>query len=108
MNITVLFNGRQYHILYVGIHGGSGMGAGEPYNGRYYLVPQDMWEKEKDSYCMVHDSILPRAWEYYEKNDICLAEENACPGRVTPEILMECLSGLDPEILAEFEAEEML
>ena len=27
---------------------------------------------------------------------------------VSPEILMECLSGLDPEILAEFEAGEML
>lgn len=107
MNYTVPFNGRQYHILYVGIHGGSGMGANEPYNGRYYLVPQDMWEKEKDSYCMVHDSILPRAWGYYDKNGICLVEENHYPGRVTPEVLMECLSRLDPVILAEFGAEEM-
>lgn len=106
MNVTVPFNGRQYHILYVGIHGGSGMGANEAYNGRYYLVSPDIWQKEKDNYCMVHDSILPRAWAYYDKIGICLAEENACPGRVTPEVLMECLSRLDPVILAEFEAEE--
>ncbi len=108
MNITIPFNGRQYHILYVGIHGGSGMGASEPYNGRYYLVSQDVWKKEKDNYCMVHDSILPRAWAYYEKNGISLVEENNYPGRVTPEALVECLSRLDPEILVEFGAEEML
>lgn len=106
MNVTVPFNGRQYHILYVGIHGGSGMGANEPYNGRYYLVSPDLWKKGKDNYCMVHDSILPRAWAYYEKNGICLAEENNYPGRVTPEALAQCLSRLDPEILAEFGAEE--
>ena len=106
MNVTVPFNGRQYHILYVGIHGGSGMGANEPYNGRYYLVSPDLWKKGKDSYCMVHDSILPRAWGYYDKNGICLTEENSHPGPVTPEVLTECLSHLDPEILAEFGAEE--
>lgn len=106
MNLTVPFNGRQYHILYVGIHGGSGMGANEAYNGRYYLVLPDLWKKEKDNYCMVHDSILPRAWGYYDKNGICLAEENQYPGPVTPEVLMECLSRLDPMILAEFAVEE--
>lgn len=106
MNVTVPFNGRQYHILYVGIHGGSGMGASEAYNGRYYLVSPDLWEKEKDNYCMVHDSILPRAWGYYDKNGICLTEENNHPGPVTTEVLTECLSHLDPEILAEFGAEE--
>lgn len=47
MNVTVPFNGRQYHILYVGIHGGSGMGASEPYNGRYYLVSPGFVEKGK-------------------------------------------------------------
>lgn len=107
MNVTVPFNGRQYHILYVGIHGGSGMGASEPYNGRYYLVSPDLWKKEKDNYCMVHDSVLPRAWGYYDKNGIFLAEENQYPGPVTPEFLTKCLSRLDPVILAEFKAEEM-
>ena len=106
MNVTVPFNGRQYHILYVGIHGGSGMGANYPYNGRYYLVSPDLWEKEKDNYCMVHDSTLSWAWAYYEKNGICLTEENTCPGPVTPEVLMECLSRLDPEILELFGEEE--
>lgn len=106
MNLTVPFNGRRYHILYVGIHGGSGMGANVPYNGRYYLVSPDLWTKERDNYCMVHDSILPRAWAYYEKHGICLAEENQYPGPVTPEVLMECLSRLDPVILAEFGSEE--
>lgn len=107
MNITVPFNGRQYHILYVGIHGGSGMGASEPYNGRYYLVPPDLWKKEKDSYCMVHDSVLPGAWAYYEKNGIFLLEENTCPGRVTPEVLTELLSRLEPDILAACAGEEL-
>lgn len=106
MNVTVPFNGRQYHILYVGIHGGSGMGASEPYNGRYYLVSPDLWKKEKYNYCMVHDSVLPRAWGYYDKNGIRLTEEKDYPGRVKPEVLMECLSRLDPVILAEFGAEE--
>lgn len=107
MNMTVPFKGRQYHILYVGIHGGSGMGANEAYNGRYYLVPPDIWKQEKDNYCMVHDSILPQAWEYYEKNGICLGEDKHYPGRVTPEVLAECLSRLDPVILAILGDEEM-
>ncbi len=54
MNGSVPFNGRQYHILYVSIHGGSGMGASEAYNGRYYLVSPEMWEKEKGNYLMIH------------------------------------------------------
>ena len=99
MNLTIPFNGRKYHILYVGIHGGSGMGANEPYNGRFYLVSPDLWKKEKDNYCMVHDSILPRAWAYYEKHGICLAEENNYPGRITNEVLLTILSSLDSEIL---------
>lgn len=45
---------------------------------------------------------------YYDKNGIFLAEDNHYPGRVTPEVLMECLSRLYPEILAKFEAEKML
>lgn len=99
MNVMVPFNGRQYHILYVGIHGGSGMGANEPYNGRYYLVSPDLWKKEKDNYCMVHDSILPRAWAYYEKNGVFLLEENDHPGRITNGVLQTILSSLDSEIL---------
>lgn len=99
MNVTVPFNGRQYHILYVGIHGGSGMGASEAYNGRYYLVSPDLWKKEKDNYCMVHDSVLPRAWAYYEKNGVFLLEENDYPGRITNGVLLTILSSLDSEIL---------
>ena len=99
MNVMVPFNGRQYHILYVGIHGGSGMGASEAYNGRYYLVSPDLWKKEKDNYCMVHDSILPRAWAYYEKNGVFLLEENDHPGRITNGVLLTILSSLDSEIL---------
>ena len=95
----VPFNGRQYHILYVGIHGGSGMGASEAYNGRYYLVSPDLWKKEKDNYCMVHDSTLPRAWAYYEKNGVFLLEENDHPGRITNGVLLTILSSLDSEIL---------
>ena len=108
MHLTITFNSRQYCVIYVAIYGGSGMGANEPYNGRYYLASPDMWMKEKDNFCMVHDSILPRAWAYYDKNGIFLVEDNQYPGRVTPEVLMECLSRLDPEILAKFEAEKML
>lgn len=75
-------------------------------NGRYYLVSSDFFEKERATYCMVHDSLLPGAWAYYEKDGICLVEDNKYPGRVTPEVLMESLSRLDPVILAEFGAEE--
>ena len=99
MNVMVPFNGREYHILYVGIHGGSGMGASEAYNGRYYLVSPDLWKKEKDNYCMVHDSILPQAWAYYEKNGVFLLEENDHPGRITNGVLLTILSSLDSEIL---------
>lgn len=106
-NITIQYHDKRYHILYVGIHGGSGMGASEPYNGRYYLVLPDLWKKEKDSYCMVHDSRLPGAWAYYEKDGICLVEENQYPGRVTPEVLMETLSRLEPDILAVCAGEEL-
>lgn len=107
MNFLIPFYGKQYHILYVGIHGGSGMGANEAYNGRYYLVPPDVWNREKDNYCMVHDSILPRAWEYYDKNGICLAEESAYPGPVTPEVLAEMLCRVEPEMLALFAGEKL-
>lgn len=98
-NVTILFNNKRYHILYVGIHGGSGMGANEPYNGRFYLVSPDLWKKEKDNYCMVHDSWLPRAWGYYEKNGVLLLEENDHPGRITNGVLLTILSSLDSEIL---------
>lgn len=95
-NMTIDFENKRYHILYVGIHGGSGMGASEPYNGRYYLVTPDVWEKEKENYCMVHDSILPKAWEYYERNGVLLVEESQYPSRITKEVLVTYLSRLDP------------
>lgn len=98
-NRTLTLGDKQYHILYVGIHGGSGLGANYPYNGRYYLVSPDIWEKKKDTYCMVHDSVLPRAWDYYEKNGFFLLEEKAHPGRITKETLIGCISRLEPEIL---------
>lgn len=60
-NMTIDFKNKRYHILYVGIHGGSGIGANDPYNGRYYLVSPDLWKKEKENYCMVHDSVRPKA-----------------------------------------------
>ena len=44
-NMTIDFKNKRYHILYVGIHGGSGIGANDPYNGRYYLVSPDLWKK---------------------------------------------------------------
>lgn len=105
-NVTIQFKNKRYHILYVGIHGGSGMGANYPYNGRYYLVSPDLWKKEKDSYCMIHDSTLPRAWGYYERNGICLVEEKDYPGIVTQEVLMASLSRLVPDVLAFYEGEE--
>ena len=97
-NVTVTLGNKQYHVLYVGIHSGSGMGANYPYNGRYYLVSSDLWEKEKENYCMVHDSILPKAWNYYEKVGFFLLEENDYHGRITQETLIACISRLDPEI----------
>lgn len=57
-NMTIDFKNKRYHILYVGVHGGSGIGANDPYNGRYYLVSPDLWKKEKENYCMVHDAVL--------------------------------------------------
>lgn len=105
-NVTIQFHDKRYHILYVGIHGGSGMGAAYPYNGRYYLVPPDMWEKNQDRCCMVHDSVLPKAWSYYENNGIFLLEENNYPGRVTPEVLAETLCRLEPDVLAACAEEE--
>lgn len=103
-NVTVTFGNKKYHVLYVGIHGGSGMGANEPYNGRYYLASSDLWEKEKDNYCMVHDSILPKAWAYYEKEGLFLLEEKDYPGRITEEVLVKYLSRIDSEFLELFEA----
>lgn len=98
-NVTVTFGNKQYHVLYVGIHAGSGFGANYPYNGRYYLVPSDIWEKNKDRYCMVHDSVLPKAWDYYEKEGFFLLEEKDCPGIITQETLIACISRFEPEIL---------
>lgn len=98
-NMTLKFENKQYYILYVGIHGGSGMGANYPYNARYYLVTSRLWEKEKYNYCMVHDSILPKAWNYYENNGFLLLEQNDYHGRITKETLITCISRLDPEIL---------
>lgn len=94
-NVTITYENRTYYIIYVGIHGGSGMGANFPYNGRYYLVTREVWEKKKDNYCMVHDLILPKAWGYYEKNGVLLCEEETCPNRITESILSEYVSRLD-------------
>ena len=71
----------------------------DTYSGRYYLVSLAFFEKNGANYCMVHDSILPRAWKYYENEGIFLLEENDCPGRITQETLIECISRLKPEIL---------
>lgn len=98
-NATVTLGDKQYHALYVGIHGGCGMGANEPYNGRYYLVSSDFFEKERTKYHMVHDSVLPKAWKYYENNGFFLLEERDYPGRITQETLIACISHLEPEIL---------
>ena len=98
-NVTVTLDNKQYHILYVGIHGGSGFAANYPYNGRYYLVSPSLWKKEKENYCMVHDAVLPKAWNYYEKDGIFLIEENDYPERITKETLIACVSRLDPDIL---------
>lgn len=75
------------------------MGANEPYNARWYLVSEDLWERKKGNYCMVHDSCLPRAWEYYDKNGVCLVEDKNYPGRITSEVLLTFLSRLDSEML---------
>lgn len=48
---------------------------------------------------MVHDSALPKAWNYYEKNGFFLLEEKDYPGRITQETLIACISHLEPEIL---------
>lgn len=106
--VTVTLGNKQYHVLYVGIHGGSGLGANYPYNGRYYLVSSDFFEKQGANYCMVHDSVLPKAWNYYEKNGAFLLEENDHPGRVTKEALITRLSHLEPSVLAAYEGTEQL
>lgn len=31
-NMTIDSKNKRYHILYIGIHGGSGIGANDPYN----------------------------------------------------------------------------
>ena len=98
-NITVTLGNKQYHVLYVGIHGGSGLGANYPYNGRYYLVSSDFFEKERANYCMVHDSVLPKAWNYYENEGYFLLEGNDYPGIISQETLIACISRLEPEIL---------
>lgn len=97
-NVTVTLGNKQYYVLYIGIHGGSGMGANYPYNARYYLVPPDFFEKERANYCMVHDSILPKAWKYYDNNGFFLLEKKDHPGIITKEVLIECISRLEPEI----------
>lgn len=48
---------------------------------------------------MVHDSVLPKAWNYYEKDGICLIGENDYSGRITKGILVSFLSPLEAEIL---------
>ena len=98
-NVTVTLGNKKYHVLYVGIHGGSGFGANYPYNSRFYLVSPSLWEKEQENYCFVHDSCLPKAWAYYENNGVLLVEENDYTGRITKETLVECISRLEPEIL---------
>ncbi|MDY4747488.1 MAG: hypothetical protein SO251_01670 [Candidatus Fimisoma sp.] len=98
-NMTIDFKNKRYHILYVGIHGGSGIGANDPYNGRYYLVSPDLWKKGKENYCMVHDAVLPKAWNYYENEGYFLLEENDYPGIISQETLIACISRLEPEIL---------
>lgn len=98
-NMTIDFKNKRYHILYVGIHGGSGIGANDPYNGRYYFVSPDLWKKEKENYCMVHDAVLPKAWNYYENEGYFLLEENDYPGIISQETLIACISRLEPEIL---------
>lgn len=104
-NMTIDFENKRCYILYIGIHGGNGMGSSYPYNGRYYLVSPDFWKKEKENYCMVHDSVLPKAWDYYEKNGIFLLEENKYPGKVTKEVLITFISRLEPELLELLELE---
>lgn len=104
-NITLEYADRRYHVLYVGIHSGSGMGANEPCGGRYYLASKDLWEKEKDSYCMVHDSVLPGAWKYYERAGIMLVDESGYQGKITAELLVTLISRLKPEILELFGSE---
>lgn len=48
---------------------------------------------------MVHDSVLPKAWDYYEKEGFFLLEENDYSGRITQETLIACISRFEPEIL---------
>ena len=48
---------------------------------------------------MVHDSVRPKAWNYYEKDGICLIGENDYSGRITKGILVSFLSRLEEEIL---------
>ena len=98
-NVIVEYQNKRYHILYVGIHGGSGFGANYPYDGRYYLVRPEIWEKEHEKYCCVHDSGLPQAWAYYEGNGVFLMGGNDYHGPVTDEILQSFLSRLEPELL---------
>lgn len=48
---------------------------------------------------MVHDSVLPKAWNYYENEGYFLLEENDYPGIISQETLIACISRLEPEIL---------
>ena len=48
---------------------------------------------------MVHDAVLPKAWNYYENEGYFLLEENDYPGIISQETLIACISRLEPEIL---------
>lgn len=98
-NVTVTVGNKKFHVLFVGIHGGSGLGANDPYNGRYYLVSSDLFEREKANYCMVHDSTLPEAWKYYENEGFFLLEVNDHHGIITQETLAAYISRLEPDVL---------
>ena len=102
MNMVVELNQSRYFILYVGIHGGSGFGANEPYDGRFYLVEKEFFEKNRDTYHMVHDSLLPKAWNYYEKNGYFLCSEHDFATGDAESSLRTVLERTDRTVLALF------
>ena len=56
-------------------------------------------KKKKRTICIVHDAVLPKAWNYYENEGYFLLEENDYPGIISQETLIACISRLEPEIL---------
>lgn len=95
LNEIITFNNKTYYVIVAAIYGGSGMAAEYPYDYRYYLVSKSFWDKNRNTFFNVHDSILPEGWAFFEKEGTRLDPDLLKWNSNTESALTEAVENLD-------------